>query len=354
MNPFVLAALISAGTAAVTSKYASNTRNDPKAAIGSGQAPTLDSGTELAITPVGGSEVQDFGDFENQNIAMSDEMTEQEQLLLMLQESGVDLEGLVSLAYGGPVQKKNNGGGILDILDPNNLKQIEEIKTMIAQMSDRPEQLYDLTLNEGTGASTEAGTRPDLGVDFESGIMKPELLEDIMENQIVNNDTTRTEILAENDPDYTQDIGDQTMVDEINYYAQENPQLAKAGLDSLTRVIATLTADQPKQAGSPVRTQTLPGNASRRRNNLSNITPIGGSNVTFANKGTALKRPMFMPDGGQMRGPGGPKDDLIPVMASNGEYMLSKAAVDAAGNGSHAQGLARLDAFNKMGNKRYG
>jgi hypothetical protein len=68
----------------------------------------------------------------------------------------------------------------------------------------------------------------------------------------------------------------------------------------------------------------------------------------------ALQRPMFMPQGGQMRGPGGPKDDLIPVMASNGEYMLSKAAVDAAGSGSHAKGLARLDAFNKMGNKRYG
>ena len=354
MDPFIIAALISAGTAAVTAKYASNTRNDPKAAIGSGTAPTLQPGGDIQVTPVGGSEVQDFGDFGNENIAEPEQMSEQEEILAMLQEAGVDLEGLVSLAYGGPVQKKNNGGGILDILDPNNLKQIEEIKTMIAQMSDRPEQLYDLTLNEGTGASTEAGTRPDSGVDFESGIMKPELLEDIMENQIVNNDTTRTEILAENEPDYTQEIGDQTTVDEINYYAQENPELAKAGLDSLTRVIATLTADQPKQAGSPVRTQTLPGNSARRRSAQMNISPIGGSKVTFANQGTALKRPMFMPDGGQMRGPGGPKDDLIPVMASNGEYMLSKAAVDAAGNGSHAQGLARLDAFNKMGNKRYG
>ena len=339
MDPFIIAALISAGTAAVTSKYASNIRNDPKAAIGSGTAPTMQTGPEIQIAPVGGSEVQDFGDFGNENIAEPEQMSEQEEIIAMLQEAGVDLEGLVSLAYGGPVQKKNNGGGILDILDPNNLKQIEEIKTMIAQMSDRP---------------LEAGTRPDLGVDFESGIMKPELLEDVMENQIVNNDTTRTEILAENEPDYTQEIGDQTTVDEINYYAQENPELAKAGLDSLTRVIATLTADQPKQAGSPVRTQTLPGNSARRRSAQMNISPIGGSKVTFANQGTALKRPMFMPNGGQMRGPGGPKDDLIPVMASNGEYMLSKAAVDAAGNGSHAQGLARLDAFNKMGNKRYG
>ena len=140
----------------------------------------------------------------------------------------------------------------------------------------------------------------------------------------------------------------------VSNYNNENPETVNAGIGALTKVLSTLITDTPKQAGSPVRTKTLSGNSNRRRDNLSNITPIGGSKVTFANQGTALKRPMFMPDGGQMRGPGGPKDDLIPVMASNGEYMLSKAAVDAAGNGSHAQGLARLDAFNKMGNKRYG
>jgi len=42
------------------------------------------------------------------------------------------------------------------------------------------------------------------------------------------------------------------------------------------------------------------------------------------------------------------------VMASNGEYMLSKAAVDQAGGGSHAMGIANLEKFNKAGNKRYG
>jgi len=81
-----------------------------------------------------------------------------------------------------------------------------------------------------------------------------------------------------------------------------------------------------------------------------NIKPIGGS---FADGGV-LNRPMFMPHGGAMRGPGGPKDDLIPVMASNGEFMLSKAAVDQAGSGNHNKGIARLTAFNNMGNRRYG
>ena len=74
--------------------------------------------------------------------------------------------------------------------------------------------------------------------------------------------------------------------------------------------------------------------------------------------GGALNRQMFMqnymPNGGDIRGPGGPKDDLIPVMASNGEYMLSKAAVDQAGGGNHAKGIANLEQFNDRGNRRYG
>ena len=74
--------------------------------------------------------------------------------------------------------------------------------------------------------------------------------------------------------------------------------------------------------------------------------------------GGVLGRSMFMqnymPHGGEMQGPGGPKDDLIPVMASDGEYMLSKAAVDQAGGGDHAKGIARLEQFNNMGNRRYG
>jgi len=254
----------------------------------------------------------------------------------MLQQAGFDADGLASLAFGGPVQYKANGSGITS-LDRLNMDP-ELIKQLLSGMNPLGETKQDYLD----------------GVDFESGVMETESLEDIMENQIVNNDTTRTEILAGTEPDYNQEIGDQTTFDEIGYYAQENPELAKAGLGALTQVISTIMTDPPEQPTSAVRTKPLAGNSARRRNNLSNIAPIGGSKVTFANQGTALKRPMFMPEGGQMRGPGGPKDDLIPVMASNGEYMLSKAAVDAAGNGSHAQGLARLDAFNKMGNKRYG
>ena len=303
-----------------TTKYASNTRNDPKAAIGSGTAPTMQTGPEIQIAPVGGSEVQDFGDFGNENIAEPEQMSEQEEILAMLQEAGVDLEGLVSLAYGGPVQKKNNGG-ILDVFP--------DLAVDFKQYAD--------------------------SIDFENPIMEKSL-EETMVEQIEQQESDENNFASLDYSDIsTPEIGqEQNLMQQVSNYNNENPEIVNAGIGALTKVLSTLITDTPKQAGSPVRTKTLSGNSNRRRDNLSNITPIGGSKVTFANQGTALKRPMFMPNGGQMRGPGGPKDDLIPVMASNGEYMLSKAAVDAAGNGSHAQGLARLDAFNKMGNKRYG
>ena len=88
-----------------------------------------------------------------------------------------------------------------------------------------------------------------------------------------------------------------------------------------------------------------------------NIKPIQGS-VRSAADGGVLDRQMFaqnfMPYGGKITGPGGPKEDKIPVMASNGEYMLSKAAVDQAGGGNHAKGIAALEEFNELGNMRYG
>jgi len=96
-------------------------------------------------------------------------------------------------------------------------------------------------------------------------------------------------------------------------------------------------------------------------------TRVGGTTINpfeyrqYKNGGeidAVLDRRMFaanpMFHGGDVRGPGGPKDDLIPVMASNGEFMLSKAAVDQVGGGNHSKGIAMLEEFNELGNQRYG
>ena len=318
---YLTAAAVAVGGQLLAGKIASNRANDPKAAIGSGTAPSLQPGGDIQVSAVEGSQVQDFGDFENSNIAESDEMTEQEQLLVMLQQAGFDADGLASLAFGGPVQYKANGGGI-DAL----LKQLGiDVESLTAPSL---EGVVDFTQTEPMDPYS-----PDaLEISMDQNQLKPSI-----------DDMQIPEIGQE-----------QTMMQQVSNYAGENPEMFNAGIGAIGKVLSAALSDVPERKGSIVSTQTLPGNSARRRSAQMNIQPIGGSKVTFANEGTALKRPMFMPNGGQMRGPGGPKDDLIPVMASNGEYMLSKAAVDAAGNGSHAQGLARLDAFNKMGNKRYG
>ena len=76
--------LIPALTTLAVTKYAANTRNDPKAPIGSGTAPTLQPGGDIQVTPVEGSDVQDFGDFETENIAEPQNLTEEEQLMMLV------------------------------------------------------------------------------------------------------------------------------------------------------------------------------------------------------------------------------------------------------------------------------
>jgi hypothetical protein len=122
------------------------------------------------------------------------------------------------------------------------------------------------------------------------------------------------------------------------------------GIAAFTRIVS---GKQPRPGG---KVQTPQAGGFQNKREMQKIKPIQGS--SFADGGAVLNRKMFaqnfMPDGGKIKGPGGPKDDLIPVMASNGEYMLSKAAVDQAGGGNHAKGVAALEAFNALGNMRYG
>jgi len=126
-----------------------------------------------------------------------------------------------------------------------------------------------------------------------------------------------------------------------------------AGKVASAGVTRLVSGKQPRPGG---RVQTPQAGGFQNKREMQRIKPIQGS--SFADGGEVLNRKMFaqnfMPDGGDITGPGGPKDDLIPVMASNGEYMLSKAAVDQAGGGNHAKGVAALEAFNALGNMRYG
>ena len=136
-------------------------------------------------------------------------------------------------------------------------------------------------------------------------------------------------------------------------------------MDSFNAISAAKKAFDPEKTGSiKGRGNVVPGAAAggfRSKPNKLAIEAIGINPFEYKamkGGGKVLDRGMFaqnyMPNGGALRGPGGPKDDLIPVMASNGEFMLSKAAVDQAGGGNHSKGIAKLEAFNNLGNRRYG
>ena len=340
MNP--LAALIMVGGQLLAGKVASNRAGDPKGPIGSGTAPSIQPGDGGQFNPVAGSEVQDFGDFEYENM-MQPEMDEEQQLVMLLQQLGINEDGGIINAAYGKVLEKNHGGGI------STLEQIKELLPDIDFMSERP-------------SSGEV-------IDFTS-VAEPDLA-DVMVDQknMLELKQNPNNLITEFTPEFETDVpgvmtdemtleevptGSENTRLQINDYAEANPEMFSAGIGAIGDVLMAALRDMPERKGSQVSTRTLPGNAARRRNQLQNITPLGGSSVTFAKEGKVLKRPMFMPQGGVMNGPGGPRDDLIPVMASNGEYMLSKAAVDAAGGGSHAKGVANLNKFNDMGNKRYG
>lgn len=258
--------------------------DEQKAAIGSGTAPSLQSGPPIEMTPIEGSVRQDFGDFGSENFAESPQNEQDRLMELILMEQMKDDEGIASLYSGGYLNRF--GGGSLGIMDLLNMPEVTP------EMPQAPEATPFANITKW----------------FES--LDPEMQEALMAGG------------------------------------------EKVGAALFERIIA----GKREQPGSLVSTQTLPGNSARRRAAQMNIKPIQGS--VRAADGGVLDRKMFaqnyMPYGGKITGPGGPKDDKIPVMASNGEYMLSKAAVDQAGQGNHAKGVAALEAFNELGNMRYG
>ena len=318
LGPVLKAIGIGTATNVLSSKILGT--DEQKAQIGSGTAPSLQAGPPIEMTPIEGSVRQDFGDFGSENLAESAQGEQDRLMELILMEQMKDEGGVASLYNGGYLNRF--GGGSLGIMDLLNMPEVTP------EMPQAPEATPFANITKW----------------FES--LDPEVQDALMAGG------------------------------------------EKVGAALFERIIA----GKREQPGSLVSTQTLPGNSARRRaTQMSNIKPVGGSKLDLeklmkkyveskektqgtpllhkfpgkddlkfvsARGGGVLDRRMFaqnyMPYGGKITGPGGPKDDKIPVMASNGEYMLSKAAVDQAGGGNHAKGVATLEAFNELGNMRYG
>ena len=260
MNPLIPVLVGIAGNL-VTNEIARKRAPKQKAMIGSGTAPSLDSGIPIEIQEILGTQAKtpEMASKGEEGRYLSD--TDEEMLLQMLLQQQ---EGIMGMYHGGNIHKYANGGGILSIFD--------NLNTM-------PTNLIDLLKQGFTSQSEE--------------------VQDIIKNSL------------------------------------------SSGLLALIR-----KREEPR--GSVVSTRTLPaGNANRRR---FQFEPIG------MDDGGVLDREMFKPmiGGGKLDGPGGPKDDMIPIMASDGEFMLSKATVDMLGGGNHGKGIATLEKINNKGNRMYG
>ena len=290
-------AVVGTGGASVASNVLSSKilgTDEQKAPIGTGQSAGIQAGPPLEIDPIEGSSVDEFGEFDTENFAESAQNEQDRLMELILMEQMKDDEGIASLYSGGYVKKAADGTLLGDI---------------------------DLSMDLEI---------PEYEIDPE--LITPELYE---EPEVAS--------LIERIQDFYYRL-DPEIQDELMKGAE------KVGIATLQRLVS---GKQPRPGG---RVKTPEAGGFQNKREMQKIKPIQGS--SFADGGAVLNRKMFaqnfMPDGGKIKGPGGPKDDLIPVMASNGEYMLSKAAVDQAGGGNHAKGVAALEAFNALGNMRYG
>ena len=358
MATIATAVAVGVATNVLTSKIIGTP--DQKAQIGSGTSPSTSPGADqIKISDVEGSSLSENNPFESGSAEQG--AMNQQMILDQLQQAGVspddlDQYGVAGMAVGGYLQEATrmaNGGPLYRSLGG------------ITSLLSNPMTIPDMPPNMSTGMGNPINPSD---VDFSQ--MAPLSPEVEMENMMFNSDdinsyqgseridldmgpSQETAMFSEGveAPDFST-LSPSVLERVGDFYQSQDPMVQDAMVSSLRKMggaAATRLFDlgPEERKGSRVRTQTLPGNSNRRRSGL-DYSPIQ------ANEGSALQRPMFMPNGGAMHGPGGFKDDLIPVMASNGEYMLSKAAVDHAGGGSHAMGIANLEKFNRAGNKRYG
>ena len=278
-----------------------------------------------------------------------------------------------NMQYGGPLYRSKGGdiatdifsqgiinmmpsegiGGILSLLLASNFLDNEDDEEEESIVPGVP------GLENGGGIFQQIAA-PDFETDLlEAPVFDPNTLGG--EVVVVGGETNTQASASPTDPSSSEKMNNELVaqLEQIMQTNKRNEALTKSGSD----VVKAYLSKRNQKSTVKGRGNIVPGSDGGGRANRQQRQKTASQGITpFQYKemqgGGTLDRKMFMqnqmPNGGDIRGPGGPKDDLIPVMASNGEYMLSKAAVDQAGGGNHSKGIANLEQFNNMGNRRYG
>ena len=321
MDPIVIGALIGAGTTLLGSIF--NKNEAPKSLAES----TPLGGQGQGITSIN---LQDIGQ-DTENIAEDIKLNQEDFEVAQANKSdnGIlnALQDKLGAKNGKPISSLENMT-VEELLDFLNMDELTDVGSNISM-----EEIMN----------TVAPNTPKL--DFTTDTNLVSLLEKPNTSATNLNNMAKAEIINDRKKAATDlAIAGAQASDGVGKLTADETALLIQGLASLVQLVENKDRKPSLGAASAPR--------------FSYQAPSGG--ISLQNIGMnmggetskVLARPMF--NGDPVVGPGGPKDDIIPVLASDGEFMLSKAAVDHAGGGNHALGIERLKAFNNKGNQRYG
>lgn len=130
-----------------------------------------------------------------------------------------------------------------------------------------------------------------------------------------------------------------TRLEKFQKYLDENPLVAKQLMSSGQDIGKVLGQ---ALGGGGKRESKVPIRAPRPRFQPGTIR---NQRIGMEDGGSVLGRKLFL-GGGEVDGPGGPKEDLVPIWASDKEYVVSHQGVKNMGGGDFDKGIAALDKIN--------
>lgn len=212
----------------------------------------------------------------------------------------------------------NLGGSIADLFRSGGAEAAAPTANVVADMS--PVELATKAENLSPAAYEDLMTTMGETVTSPEGLPKLEVDVPVGESLLA------TEI-------------EPTRLEKFQKYLDENPLVAKQLMSSGQDIGKIL--GQALGGGSD-RKRSVPVRAPRPR-----FQPgaVRTQRIGMEDGGSVLGRKLFL-EGGEVDGPGGPKEDLVPIWASDKEYVVSHQGVKNIGGGDFEKGIAALDKIN--------
>ena len=133
-------------------------------------------------------------------------------------------------------------------------------------------------------------------------------------------------------------------LEKFQKYLEDNPAAASALTSSgtdIAKLVGAAIGGRDKDRKTSFRAPR-PRRLSPRQIRTQRIGMAAGGKPE---EGSVLGRRLFI-QGGEVDGPGGPTEDLVPIWASDREYVVSEKGVKNMGGGDFEKGIAALDKIN--------